>query len=296
MTTILTLVLLSGLDLTLQVDAPSACAGSAAVRSEVDRIVQPIPGRELPRLAVRIVIRRRDRQLQAMIEIERHGVLGVREFKGANCQALLDAAILVVALAFGDGVDIIDEPNAPPVPDAITREHRVRFTEPPFQPPSLQPSFRIAGTTVFSLLPTPGFGAALFGRIEHGAFRLGGVLGLWAPREEDTSTVRTRFAAAQTGLDLCWQPVENFGTCAGGSVFLLRGEGFDVAEARASTAPYFAPHAAFEFFASKNWPVRAVLRTEIAFGVKPPRFEVVGLGEVFTPKRLVPQISIGIEL
>lgn len=297
MTPLILLATIGGPELSIEVDAPSTCARSEAVRSELDRIVKPIPGRTLPTLEVRITIRPREDGFSEVIEIERDGVLGVRTLAGPSCQALLDAAILVIALAFGDGVEIVDDPNAPPVPDVLTRQPDVVL---PLVPVILDPprttSFRVAGSTALRLLPDPAFGAALFARLGRGGLKLGAFIGVWGPRYEDTGAIRARFQGAEAGLEVCQRVVEHLGLCGGASVFVLRGEGIGFAGARATTAPYVASHAAVEFTGPARWSIRPVARAGISFGFEPPRFEVQGLGEVFSPGRFLPSVSIGVEL
>src|SRR5450432_277970 len=105
-----------GLPLDLTWQAPSECPSAERIRHELERITRPRPGRQLTPLVARALITRSGTGYHLTLETERSGALSKAQLDNPTCEPLSRAATLVLALAYGDGVDIRE--NEPEKPDA----------------------------------------------------------------------------------------------------------------------------------------------------------------------------------
>jgi hypothetical protein len=102
------------LPLDLTWEAPSECPSAERIRRELERITRPRPGRQLTPLVARALITRSGMGYHLTLETERSGALSKAQLDNPTCEPLSRAATLVLALAYGDGVDIReDEPEKP---------------------------------------------------------------------------------------------------------------------------------------------------------------------------------------
>ncbi|HEY0713819.1 MAG TPA: hypothetical protein VGF45_14160, partial [Polyangia bacterium] len=95
--------------------APAGCPTGDAVRAELQRVVRVRKGRTPPLLTVNAKIEQSGANWILHLKTKRDGVTGERRLQGGSCASLVGAATLVMALAYGEGVEIAPE-ALPPAP------------------------------------------------------------------------------------------------------------------------------------------------------------------------------------
>jgi hypothetical protein len=113
----------ASLPLELQWRAPAECATGADVRAELERIARVRPGFELAPISAQVEIEHQGRGYGLLLRSTRDGRTGERRLEAADCKTLVRAVTLVLALAFGPGVEVVAEgasaqPTAPDAPNA----------------------------------------------------------------------------------------------------------------------------------------------------------------------------------
>jgi hypothetical protein len=96
--------------------APAGCPTGDAVRAELQRVVRVRRGRTPPLLTVNARIEQSGANWILHLRTKRDGVTGERRLQGGSCASLVGAATLVMALAYGEGVEIAPE-AMPPDPE-----------------------------------------------------------------------------------------------------------------------------------------------------------------------------------
>jgi hypothetical protein len=100
------------LPLDLSWTAASGCASADDIRAELGRIARVRPGRSIARLAAQGRIDKRGETYVLHLRTERNGQLGERSLVASECRSLGREVTLVLAVAFGEGVEIVQvEPN-----------------------------------------------------------------------------------------------------------------------------------------------------------------------------------------
>jgi hypothetical protein len=103
------------LPLDLDWRAPPECADGEQVRAELARIAHVRPGRIVPRLSARGRIEKSGANYRLSLRTERSGDAGERTLVATECRSLEREVTLVLAVAFGEGVEIVE-----PAPDSKT--------------------------------------------------------------------------------------------------------------------------------------------------------------------------------
>ena len=96
------------LPLELAWNAPPECPTGDDVRAELGRIANVKSGLSLRRLVARVDIGRRNNTYIAVLRTEHEGRVGQRQLEAASCPTLVRSVTLVLALAFGAGVEVRD--------------------------------------------------------------------------------------------------------------------------------------------------------------------------------------------
>jgi hypothetical protein len=96
------------LPLELAWNAPSECPTGDDVRAELGRIANVKSGLSLRRLIARVEVGRRNNTYIAVLRTEHDGRVGQRQLEAASCPTLVRSVTLVLALAFGAGVEVRD--------------------------------------------------------------------------------------------------------------------------------------------------------------------------------------------
>lgn len=103
----------TALPLQLEWSAPLECPTGAHVERDLRRITRIRPGRSLVALHARGQIQRDAERYSLTLEVDRHGERSQARFDSPTCAPLRKAATLVIALAFGDGVELQAEADDP---------------------------------------------------------------------------------------------------------------------------------------------------------------------------------------
>jgi hypothetical protein len=274
-------------------------------------------------LRARAEVRRHAGNYALTLETEHAGQRGSRQLAAADCATLVRSATLVLALAFGPGVELQSEqpelppptPPAPPAPPA---------TKPPAPPapaaseePAADPAadsggkaaatwqIWLAGGAQFALLPAPAFSGSLGVELQLArvSFGLRALLlpGVSEELELEQRTLEAHFAAVGAAARGCGQlPLGPFelGACAALQLAAIRAQsdGAEDVSAGSSTAPWYALSAGIAL----SWPRSAALRlrleAELACSLNRPAFAVEELGEAYRVPRWAPLVAAGLLL
>jgi hypothetical protein len=325
-----------GAELPLDLDwkAPAECANESALRGELSRVARVKPGRTVSRLAARGRIEKHGEHYQLHLRTERNGEKGERTLSAPECRALEREVTLVLALAFGEGVEIVDPGPATtgdttagaalstgaatttePAPAEAPAEKQpvvpVPVTPPPSETKEPQPKAEPAakpsrlplaafagGAVLAGALPSPA--AVVTAGIDVGSRRLWlAPRFLWLPGVDQALPrgVAAQFSGAGGSLTGCLGvPAASFvlGGCAGATALALRGSSQGATESGRSTAAWFAATASV----LAEWPAESVLSVrlgaELGVSLNTPSFVVEGLGSVHDVPRLTGSVSAGL--
>jgi len=101
------------LPLELSWHAPAECPSSAAVRAQLERIARVRTGFTLTPLTARAEVVREGAGYALRLHTERDGQHGERRLEASDCETLVSSVTLVLALAFGAGVEVSDAAAVP---------------------------------------------------------------------------------------------------------------------------------------------------------------------------------------
>jgi hypothetical protein len=102
------------LPLDLTWSAPPGCAAADDIRRELGRIARVRPGRTVARVAARGRIDHAGSSYRLSLHTEQSGVAGERTLVAKECRSLEREVTLVLALAFGEGVELVESEQSPP--------------------------------------------------------------------------------------------------------------------------------------------------------------------------------------
>ncbi len=326
------LLLAGELDLTWR--EPSGCPDAAAVAREVEAVLgRPLaPVRERPIVALGAIERRSGGAFVLTLEVRRDDAVDRRTFEAARCDALAEAAAVVLAVAIDPSravgspalvttppavsAPVEPAPSAPSSPPAPAVAPAPLLDDPP-EPapvpkarpdsePRLSGLLRLGPALAVGLVPGVTGGATGGLSLVTPRLRLD-LDGAWfAAREGDPGVpdadLRIRIGAATGGLRVCARPrlgpVE-FPTCLGGQVgaLLARGVGADI-DAPIRTA---SPWAAASIGAGVRAPLLGgrlalLLRADALLVLARPRFGLAGLGAVYTAPSVAFQPALALEV
>jgi hypothetical protein len=284
------------------------------------------------RLAARGRIEKQGELYRLHLRTERNGEKGERALSAPECRALEREVTLVLALAFGEGVEIV-EPGPPtsgettagatatgaatatapapaeapakqqlvvpvPVTPPVTETKEPREAEQPAKPLRLPLAAFLGGGVLLGALPSPA--AALTVGIDVGSGRLWFAPRFaWLPGVDESLPrgVVAQFSGVGGSLSGCLGfPAASFvlGGCAGASGLALRGASQGATESGSSIASWYAATASL----LSQWPTRSVLgvrlEAELGVSLNTPSFVVEGLGSVHDVPRLTGRVSAGL--
>jgi hypothetical protein len=98
----------NGLPLDLTWTAPEGCATADQIRAELGRIARVRPGRTVARVSAQGRIDKTGDSLRLTLRTEQGGTAGERTLLAKECRSLEREVTLVLAVAFGEGVEIVD--------------------------------------------------------------------------------------------------------------------------------------------------------------------------------------------
>jgi hypothetical protein len=308
------------LPLELEWDAPPGCASAGEIRSELDRIARVRPGRTVSRLAARGRIEKVGSSYRLTLHTEQNGVAGERTLDASECRTLEREVTFVLAVAFGEGVELVrgeqgapaagvstqapaDEgravqPSADVIPKPSPPPATVDASEPDHATPvprkRLRAAVLVGGGALFGTLPSPS-GFVMAGATFGGLRLWLDARVLWIPRVEQVLThgVRARYQGFGGALSGCASVpyASAFSACVAVEAAALGGRASGATENVQSIAPFFsvAPVVAWQ------WPSRSALRLRLEaalhIAMSQPQFLVVGLGEAHRVPLLSPSLG-----
>jgi hypothetical protein len=306
----------AALPLELQWQAPAECPGAGDVRGELERIARVRPGFSLTPLRARATVERRGGGYATTLYTEHEGQAGERALQGADCAALARAVTLVLALAFGAGVEVADttapeaaaatagEPATPaPTPAAVTpelaqpeasdevSEERSRTTP----AHALRWSALAGGGVQLGVFPSVAFSASAGAEVAFASFAIGLRATAW-PGVTDAVVphIDARFDGVGGVLQGCgrlpWSSLV-LAACAEARAAALRGRSSGASDDGASVAPWYALGAA----ASITWPESGAfavrLQAALAASLNRPRFVITDLQQAHRVPLLAPDFA-----
>ncbi len=299
------------LPLELRWVAPEACPTETEVRAELERVARVRPGTSLRPLSAAVHVYRRGASFRAELRTEHEGRTGTRTLEATDCRTLARSMTLVLALAFGPGVEVATEPEEPvapadrPPPAAApapppTREAPADAPEeePGDGPPlPVQIGVLLGAGGTLNLLPKPAFGATAGVSLRLGAYSLQARALLWPAISQTLAReVEARLLGAGGALALCAHQALaanlELGVCGGARVVALIARTSGELQSGEATAPWTAAAAS----ATLEWPrsfwLRARLELDLALSLSRPQFVVEGLREVHRVPQLVPGLFV----
>ncbi len=291
------------LPLELRYHAPEGCPDGSYVERRVHLIVHVRDGAELPRVEaegeVELLPGGRHR-LHLVTRVD--GVPGERSLDGTSCTALADATALVLAIAFGPGVEIAEpaeEPCAEPAPPP----------EPP-PPPTSSPStspprdrrsvgLRVMGLVECELLPGCGGGGALGADFVRRRLALEAevrFVGEGYRALAAAPTVDARFRATYGSLSACLEgafPAAALRACGRARFGYAYGESRGALVDGSSRAPIGALGAGVSARFPGTRRVALEIGAELALSLYRPRFSVENVGVVHTVGLFLPSVFLG---
>jgi hypothetical protein len=309
------------LPLDLDWQAPAECANSEQIRAELARIAHVRPGRVVQRLSARGRIEKTGGNYRLALKTERNGEVGERGLVAAECRSLEREVTLVLAVAFGEGVEIVepppeDEPQGPPAETTkAPPEPEKPATKPPepprpviTPPPPEKPHEHARDApSAFRAAFFAGGGGALRVLPSLAGFAVGGAeLGTarywieprltWLPRVQGElpRDVRARYSGVSGALAGCiGVPAASLraGACLGAEASALFGHSTGATESDDATAPLYTANAALSLAWPRRAPLSVRLDAALRVALNEPRFVVEGLGEAYRVPRLLPSFG-----
>jgi hypothetical protein len=134
-----------GLPLDLTWNAPAECASAEDIKRELGRIARLRQGRTIARLSAHGRIDRVGTSYRLSLHTDQNGVAGERSLVAKECRSLAREVTLVLAVAFGEGVEIVNEPSQPTTADSQPEPSSA--SEGASRDASSQPASKASGTT-----------------------------------------------------------------------------------------------------------------------------------------------------
>lgn len=299
------------LPLELDWQAPSGCPSADDIRTELRRLARPRPGRALVPLKAHGEIAERARSFVLQLTTEVAGERGSTVLESERCADLQRGATLVLALIFGDTVELSEADDGPVRPVAASPSPVASHSAPE---PHTAPAPRAHPDAV--VLPAAGRHTLLLeagATLEHGvlpAWALGPRVGVALARRQLlvqlvasatfardvqlNDTVRARFWSAGTLLETCYRSTANwsFGGCAGASFAVVHGVGIGARNNRSALAPWYGLSATLLVSHRASSSLQWLLRAGAELALDAPEFEVEGVEPGIEPQRFVPVLSL----
>jgi hypothetical protein len=286
------------LPLELHWRAPAECPSAAEVRAELERIARARPGLALTPLYASAEVEKHGAAYALELHTEHAGERGERRLEATDCKTLVRTLTLVMALAYGAGVEMADDAGkaaplgAPPAPSNPPPSAAPALQGPaanPASPPEirsdrLRTSLWLAGGVTLGLLPTAAPSLSAGVELARGAWSVGLRFEAWPTLSNRVDgNVYARFDALGGQLQGCRTlPVSalELGLCAALRAAALRGRSLGATSDGSATAPWYA----LAGVAALSWPRGSWLALRIEAGLSAsldrPHFVIEGVGPV----------------
>jgi hypothetical protein len=311
-------------------DAPSGCPSGEEIRRDFERSVRVRPGRTPPHIVAQAVVEQRGPRWHLRLHTARDGVEGDREIETESCASVARAALLVLSLALGEGVDLGAETSsesgghdAAPVSEApaTAAPPTAADNSPPpagaaSPPPAALQAGRIDSHAVPRTLawsvtidgryaggPLPGSSFGFGGGVDGRRRWLGASARLAAWPEvgqEPMAGLRTRYAGIGGSLSICVlaAPFRFLATaaCAGFQATAIRGESSGATQGFSRVAPWYALLPALRAWVPLLGAVHVELGLELAVSLNQPQFIVQNSSYAYTVPSVAPNAVLGLSL
>ena len=292
------------LPLELRFRAPVGCPDGAYVERRVHRIVHVRSDAELPRVEaegeVELLPGGRHRLFLAT---RVDGMPGERVLEGSSCAALADAAALVLAIAFGPGVEVeepVEEPAAPPSPTPEPAAPSPAVPEAVAAPPPRSGvGLRVLGLVECELLPGCGGGGALGADFVRRRLALEAEVRFVGERYRALAAapgVEGRFRATYGSVSACMEgvfPSAALRACGRARFGYAYGESRGALVDGSSRAPIGALGAGVSARFPGTRRVALEVGAELALSLYRPRFSIENVGAVHTVGLVLPSVFVG---
>jgi hypothetical protein len=274
----------------LRWDAPAGCPDADAVRAAIARGVPAAPPAGLASLQADVAVTAQDADhWRASLQLRGLDWTATRSLKGPTCEAVADAAGLVIVMALatelGERPVVVAAPAPPPPPP----------------PRTSTPALGFAGATDSGTLPGATAGGALSLGWRWDRARLDLRAALFASQSgtiPDHADTGARMSLASVGLRGCrlWGGAVALGPCVGAGVDRVHGSGFGPITAGEGTnlAPFVTGGLQAEGQMSRR--VVAFLAADAAIPLVRAQFSVKDIGLVHEAAVVSLRVAAGLEL
>ena len=306
-------VLADPLPVELTWDAPAECPSHDEVMSELARITRVKRGRVVTPISAQASIERaNDGRYRLRLRTQREDQTGDTDLDATTCPVLKRGVTLVLALALGDGVDLVDEkapppadeppaPPAPPKPPPPAPRAKPRIGLVPARPRAgLRWAPWLAATGAWGLNGKPSLGPQLGLEVGPAYFQGLAQVSYYAnAAAEPVQGIDSSFSALVGAVGGCGRlPVGAwaFAACAVFEVGGIHGSASGAFRNSSSTAPWYAVGPSFVVTAPLHRALKLRLAASLSVALDPPHFAIQGLRDVYVVSRSVPALSLGLAL
>jgi len=282
--------------------APDECPDATAIERYVDQVVGDAAVGPVTVRASGTAQRTADGRYAATLELDLGAAApSVRTLDGRDCEAVSQAAALVIALAIR-AQSAPPEPPPQPAPEPPPQPAPEPTRVSPTQTSRAQPFLSLGPIADFGSTPAATLGVALSGGLNWAGLRFEPGVAYFAPRQAsiaDRAALGARFSLATAGARLC-VPLSQGGLwlapCVGGGVDWLRGEGFGARAPRNGNAWSATVRGA----ALAGWDISSIISTHLELeGVLPltrPEFQVEGAGFVYRRSSVAVRAAFAVDV
>jgi hypothetical protein len=301
-------------------DAPAECPSQSEVMAELTRITRVKPDRVVTPIRAQAKIERTaDGRYKLRLTTQREDQTGDTDLEAATCPVLKRGVTLVLALALGDGVDLIDEkalpttlPTAPeggeppvspapavaPKPAASEPSSDTREPELIAQREPLRWSPWLAAAGAWGLVGKASLGSRFGLTVHQTHWAAFSHVTLW-PRESapDVEGVASSFSALSGALGGCARsPLAawSLSACASFEVGVIRGSSQGAFRDGSASAPWYALGPSLVLIAPIYGSIALRAEAGLSIAPSPPHFALHSFGDVYDVSRFVPVASLGI--
>jgi len=288
-------------------DAPAECPSQDEVMKELARIVRVREGRVVTPINAQAKIEHvAGGRYRLHLRTQREDQTGDTDLDAVTCAVLKRGVTLVLALALGDGVDLVDEKAQPPAEPPPKPPLAPVPPQPPVarRPPAeqrQQNAWRlspwVAGVGSSGLNGKPAFGAQIGLEMGRSYWQALLQLSYLPPTASDrVQGIDSSFSAVVAAAGACARlPLHawSVAACAVTEVGAIHGSAQGSFRDSSNTAPWYALGPAVIATAPIYGRVQLHLAVSLSVAWQPPRFAIQGLGDVYVVSRYVPAVALG---
>jgi hypothetical protein len=289
-------------------DAPSECPSRDEVMAELARITRVRPGRVVTSINAQAKIEHAgDGRYHLRLRTQRDDQTGDTDLDATTCPVLKRGVTLVLALALGDGVDLVDEkaapaeavaePPKPPPPRPLQPK-----PAPPIPEPKLDRGWHwapwLAASATWGLSGKPAFapqiGLAIGQRHWQALAQLSYAPARAAPSMQGIDSSYSAFVGAAGACARLPLATWSLAGCGVFELGAIHGSSVGAFQDGSATAPWYAAGPLFVLTAPLAGGVALRIAGGFGIGFDPPHFAIRGLRDVYVVARVVPAVSLGL--